>query len=160
MHLRAGEVIVLDGRTVIATHERSGSKGVQVLDLDHYLEVLKYKPGALPGATASVQARACGASTSAHEAAKLNADEPEFGIWKAWVEFLLAQDHKRQRAASTAAIEAALKKVPRCMPGYLFLGQMAKLAGELDLAERHLKRGLALDPQHAEIVRELKYLRK
>jgi hypothetical protein len=68
VHLRAGEVIVLDGRTVIATHERSGSKGVQVLDLDHYLEVLKYKPGALPGATALVQARACGAFSSAHEA--------------------------------------------------------------------------------------------
>ena len=61
VHLRAGEVIVLDGRTVIATHERSASKGVQVLDLDHYLEVLKCKPGALPGATALVQARACGA---------------------------------------------------------------------------------------------------
>jgi len=68
VHLRAGEVIVLDGRTVIATHERSGSNGVQVLDLDHYLEVLKYKPGALPGATALVQARACGAFSSAHEA--------------------------------------------------------------------------------------------
>jgi hypothetical protein len=39
-----------------------------VLDLDHYLEVLKYKPGALPGATALVQARACGAFSSAHEA--------------------------------------------------------------------------------------------
>jgi hypothetical protein len=68
VHLRAGEVIVLDGRSVIAIHERSASKGVQVLDLDHYLEVLKYKPGALPGATALVQARACGAFTSAHEA--------------------------------------------------------------------------------------------
>ncbi len=94
------------------------------------------------------------------EAAKLNGEEPEFGIWKAWVEFLLAQDRKRQRTASAAVIEAALKKVPRCMPGYLFLGQMAKLEGEVDLAEKHLKRGLALDPQHAEIVRELKYLRR
>jgi hypothetical protein len=37
---------------------------------------------------------------------------------------------------------------------------MAKLAGEIDLAEKHLKRGLALDPQHAEIVRELKYLKR
>ncbi|OFX26179.1 MAG: hypothetical protein A2V77_11185 [Anaeromyxobacter sp. RBG_16_69_14] len=94
------------------------------------------------------------------EAAKLNGEEPEFGIWKAWVEFLLAQDRKRQRTASATVIEAALKKVPRCMPGYLFLGQMAKLAGEVDLAEKHLRRGLALDPQHAEIVRELKYLRR
>jgi hypothetical protein len=94
------------------------------------------------------------------EATTLNAEEPEFDIWKAWVEFLLAQDRKRQRTASAAVIEAALKKVPRCMPGYLFLGQMAKLGGEIDLAEKHLKRGLALDPQHAEIVRELKYLRR
>lgn len=44
VHLRAGEVIVLDGRTVIATHERSGSKGVQVLDLGHYLEALNTIP--------------------------------------------------------------------------------------------------------------------
>jgi curved DNA-binding protein CbpA len=94
------------------------------------------------------------------EAAKLNGEEPEFDIWKAWVEFLLAQDRKRQRTASATVIEAALKKVPRCMPGYLFLGQMAKLEGEVELAEKHLKRGLALDPQHAEIVRELKYLRR
>jgi hypothetical protein len=34
----------------------------------HYLEVLKYKPGPLPGATALVQARANGAFTSVHEA--------------------------------------------------------------------------------------------
>ncbi len=94
------------------------------------------------------------------EATKLNAEEPEFGVWKAWVEFLVAQDRKRQQAASSAVIEAALKKVPRCLPGYLFLGQMAKLAGEPDLAEKHFKRGLALDPQHTELARELKYLRK
>ena len=68
VHLRSNELIILDGRTVIARHERSNSKGVQVLDLDHYLEVLKYKPGALPGATALVQARANGSFSGAHEA--------------------------------------------------------------------------------------------
>jgi len=94
------------------------------------------------------------------EATKLNADEPEFGVWKAWVEFLVAQGRARQHAASAAAIEAALKKVPRCMPGYLFLGQMAKIMGDVALAERHLKRGLALDDDNAELARELKYLRK
>jgi curved DNA-binding protein CbpA len=94
------------------------------------------------------------------EAGKLNAQEPEFDVWSAWVQFLLAQDRKRQQQDSAAVIEAALKKVPRCMPGYLFLAQMAKLSGNLDLAERHIKRGLALDPQHAELARELKYLKK
>jgi len=57
-------------------------------------------------------------------------------------------------------METALKKVPRCMAAYLFLGQMAKVAGDLALAEKHLKRGLALDPEHADLARELKYLRK
>lgn len=68
VHLRSNELIILDGRTVIARHERSSSKGVQVLDLDHYLEVLKFKLGALPGATALMQARKAGSFTNAHEA--------------------------------------------------------------------------------------------
>jgi tetratricopeptide (TPR) repeat protein len=94
------------------------------------------------------------------EAMKLNADEPEFGVWKAWVEFLVAKDRKRQHAESVGVIEAALRKVPRILPGYLFLGQMAKIEGDVALAEKHFKRGLELEPDHAELVRELKYLRK
>ena len=39
-----------------------------MLVLDHYLEVLERKPGALPGATALAQARKSGAFTAAHEA--------------------------------------------------------------------------------------------
>jgi hypothetical protein len=66
--LRSNEVLVMDGRTPIAHHDWSTRKGAQVLNLDHYLEVLKFKPGALPGATALVQARACGAFTGEHEA--------------------------------------------------------------------------------------------
>jgi hypothetical protein len=38
------------------------------LDLDHYLEVLIRKPGALPGATALEQARAAGKFTPVHDA--------------------------------------------------------------------------------------------
>ena len=68
VRLRSNELIVLDGRTPIARHERATKKRAQVLDLDHYLEVLKIKPGALPGATALVQARESGVFTSAHEA--------------------------------------------------------------------------------------------
>jgi curved DNA-binding protein CbpA len=94
------------------------------------------------------------------EAIQLNADEAEFTIWKAWCESLLAQDKKRQQAASATAIEAALKKNPKCAPGYLFLGQMAKLGGDLNLAERHLKRGLQNFPDHTDLARELKYLRR
>lgn len=52
---------------VVAVHERSLRKGGQILLLDHYLELLVRKPGALPGSTALAQARASGAFTSAHE---------------------------------------------------------------------------------------------
>lgn len=38
-----------------------------MLALDHYLEVLKSEPGALPGATALAQAKASGAFTTAHQ---------------------------------------------------------------------------------------------
>lgn len=94
------------------------------------------------------------------EATKLNAEEPEFGVWIAWVEFLQSTDRKKQQLASTQIMEEALKKVPRCMPAYLFLGQMAKIVGDLSLAEKHFKRGLSLEPEQPDLVRELKYLRK
>ncbi len=38
-----------------------------MLSLDHYLEVLAHKPGALPGATALARARAAGAFGTVHE---------------------------------------------------------------------------------------------
>jgi predicted Zn-dependent protease len=78
----------------------------------------------------------------------------------AWCDFLLAPDQPRQQPASAAAIEAALRRNPRCAPGYLFLGQMAKLVGDPTAAERHLRRGLAVAPEHPDLFRELKYLRR
>jgi hypothetical protein len=58
--------VLADGRTV-ATHVRSLHKGTEDLVLDHYLEVLTRKPGALAGATALVAARASGAFTQTHQ---------------------------------------------------------------------------------------------
>jgi curved DNA-binding protein CbpA len=94
------------------------------------------------------------------EAITLNADEAEFAIWKAWCEFLLAPDKKRQHAPSAAVIDAALRKNGLCAPGYLFLGQMAKVVGDLGLAEKHLRRGLQAVPDSTDLTRELKYLKK
>jgi tetratricopeptide (TPR) repeat protein len=94
------------------------------------------------------------------EALKLNPEEPEYGMWLAWCEFVGTADKRKIHARAVGAIEAGLKKSPRCVPGYLFLGQMAKIVGDLALAEKHLKRGLAIAPDHVELQRELKYLRK
>jgi transposase len=67
VRLSAMSVQVLDGPQVVARHERAAGKYAEVLTLDHYLEVLRYKPGALPGATALAQARAAGAFTPSHQ---------------------------------------------------------------------------------------------
>lgn len=61
--LSASTVTVYDRNTVVACHQRAIGKGVKVLNLDHYLEILLRKPGALPSATALAQARAARAST-------------------------------------------------------------------------------------------------
>jgi len=66
--LRASELVVFDGRIEVCRHPRSVNRGSQTLVLDHYLEVLLRKPGALPGATALVQARQTGMFTASHEA--------------------------------------------------------------------------------------------
>jgi hypothetical protein len=66
--LGASELVVYDGRVEVARHERLSAKGGARLELDHYLEGLLRKPGALPGATALEQARAAGRFTPVHDA--------------------------------------------------------------------------------------------
>lgn len=66
--LRASEILVFDGNSVVARHQRIVAKQGQSVQLDHYLEVLKAKPGAFPGSMALARARATGVFTSAHEA--------------------------------------------------------------------------------------------
>ena len=67
VRLGADTVEVLDGPRVVAAHARLVAKGSEALVLDHYLEVLRLKPGALPGATALARARASGAFSAEHE---------------------------------------------------------------------------------------------
>lgn len=66
--LHANHLEVYDGRTEIARHDRLHAKGGTRLELDHYLEALIRKPGALPGATVLEQARAAGKFTAVHDA--------------------------------------------------------------------------------------------
>lgn len=67
VRLGAETIEVLDGARLVASHPRLVAKGTESLALDHYLEVLAVKPGALPGATALVRARASGAFSVDHE---------------------------------------------------------------------------------------------
>jgi len=67
VRLGARTVVVLEGGAVVAQHIRSLHRGSEDLVLDHYLEVLTRKPGALAGATALVRARAAGSFTGEHQ---------------------------------------------------------------------------------------------
>src|SRR3954466_5873337 len=107
--LHASELVLFSGRTEVARHERATVRGSQTLVLDHYLEVLVRKPGALRGATALVQARAAGTFTSAHEAfwAAARKAHGDAGGTRALVEVLLL--HRRHTHVDVVAgITAAL----------------------------------------------------
>lgn len=107
VRLSATTVEVLDGAMVVARHERAVGKYVEVLTLDHYLEVLKTKPGALPGATALAQAKTCGAFTATHQrywdAARR--ERGDAGGTRALIEVLLAH-----RSLPATALVAAMDK--------------------------------------------------
>jgi hypothetical protein len=67
VRLGADTVEAFDGRQLVASHPRLVAKKTESLMLDHYLEVLAIKPGAMLGATALARARASGAFTDDHE---------------------------------------------------------------------------------------------
>jgi hypothetical protein len=112
VRLGAQELEMLDpgsGR-VVAVHRRSLHKHTQDLLLDHYLEVLARKPGALVGSTALAQARAQGVFTGQHEAfwAQARRAHGDGAGTRALVEVLLLY-RTLPAEAVTAGIDAALK---------------------------------------------------
>jgi transposase len=99
---------VADGGTVVASHERSVIRGSQTLLLDHYLEILSRKPGAMPGALATHQARTSGVLTAAHEQfwARARRRWGDAGGTRALIEVLLLH-----RGLPFPAVHAALEAV-------------------------------------------------
>jgi hypothetical protein len=109
VRLSASAVTVYDRTAVVARHQRAVGKGAKVLHLDHYLEILYRKPGALPGATALAQARAAKKFTAIHDvfwAASRKAHGDAAGT-RALVEVLLLHRHL-DHADVLAGIGAAL----------------------------------------------------
>ncbi|MBR7838590.1 IS21 family transposase, partial [Actinospica durhamensis] len=66
--LRANDLLVFDGPRVVARHPRLTHRYAHSDVLDHYLEILNVKPGALAGSAALAQARKQGAFTALHDA--------------------------------------------------------------------------------------------
>jgi transposase len=67
VRLGAEGVDMFDLSQLVASHERLAGRRGESLILDHYLEVLRVKPGALPGATALARARASGTFSVDHD---------------------------------------------------------------------------------------------
>jgi transposase len=107
--LRANDLVVFDRDKVVARHPRITRRHHYRDDLDHYLEILLVKPGALAGSTALAQARADGVFTAAHDAfwAAARTAHGEAAGTRALVEVLLL--HRRMPAPNVlAGIAAAL----------------------------------------------------
>ena len=114
--LSASELRVFDGPALAAVHPRLIAAGDEHLELDHYLEILIRKPGALPGSAALAQARAAGVFTSAHEAfwATARARHGDAAGTKALIEVLLL--HRRMPAAQVIAGMTAALAAGSCSP--------------------------------------------
>ncbi len=107
VRLGANTVSLFDGPRWLATHDRAPGKGREVLVLDHYLETLVHKPGALAGATALENARRQGRFSPTHE---------EF--WSR------ARRHLGDAAGTRALIEVLL--LERTMPSHLVTEGMVR----------------------------------
>jgi transposase len=108
--LSANQLEVFDGSRLAAVHPRLIAAGAEHLELDHYLEILSRKPGALPGAAALAQARASGAFTAVHQGFwdRARARLGDSAGTRALIEVLLL--HRRMPASQvTAGIRAALE---------------------------------------------------
>jgi hypothetical protein len=94
------------------------------------------------------------------EAIVLNPAEAEFYAWRGYARFLLAQDRKAAFEDCASEIRKAIKMLDRCVPAYLFLGQMQKVIGDAKGASASFQKVLQLDDRNVEAQRELRMLGK
>ncbi|MQB01962.1 MAG: hypothetical protein GEU78_17140 [Actinobacteria bacterium] len=104
-HLEVADPV---GGAIVAVHARSAHKGSQDLQLDHYLEILTRKPGAMAGSTALAQARAKGVFTDTHDRywAAARRQRGDAAGTRALIEVLLL--HRRMAADVLAGVDAVL----------------------------------------------------
>jgi transposase len=107
--LRANHLLIFDGRREVARHPRLTRRYAYRDELDHYLEILLAKPGALAGSSALAIARAEGTFTATHQAfwdAAVATHGRAAGT-RALIEVLLLHRH-RPAGAVLAGITATL----------------------------------------------------
>lgn len=133
--LRANELVVFDRNRVVARHERLTHRWHYRDDLDHYLEILTAKPGALAGSTALAQARTAGTFTAVHDAfwAAARAAHGDATGTRALIEVLLL--HRRMDSAAVLAGVAATLHAGSTSPQLVAI-EARKAAGATPAAEQ------------------------
>jgi tetratricopeptide (TPR) repeat protein len=107
---------------------------------------------ALPGALRAF-GRACA----------LKGDEPEYRMYEAWTELLVARDDETRavaRAKAGACAQRMLQRDRDSVRAHAILGQLAAAAGDLDTAERHFRAALRTAPEDRDALRGLRLLEK
>jgi transposase len=147
--LRANDLVVFDRNRVVARHERLTHRYHYRDNLDHYLEILKIKPGALAGSTALAQARTAGAFTTTHDAfwQAAKAAHGDAEGTRALIEVLLL--HRRMPAAAVLAGMAVTLQAGSTSPDLVAI-EARKAEGAAEGAEPDPPTGdTPAEPPHA-----------
>lgn len=89
-----------------------------------------------------------------------NPDEGEYYAWRGYARFFSTPDKDAARQEARADLDEAVKKNPKCVAAYYYLGQIAKLSNDPSTALKHFQKTVELDPHHIDAQRELRILGK
>jgi hypothetical protein len=145
LHAEHLEVFAPGSDAIVAVHARSLHKNTETLELDHYLEILARKPGALPGATALAQARQSGKFTGLHDElwTRARRDRGDAAGTRALIDVLWL--HRRLPATAVAAGLRAALRVGSCDPAVVAIEARRWADGHGDdPASRHRRRTAAV----------------
>ncbi len=93
------------------------------------------------------------------DAIKASPDEGEYYAWRGYARFFLEADKKVGHAEAMKDLAVCGRKNPNVAAQYYFLGNMAKLMGDLKNAKTHFQKCVQLDPKHIDAQRELRMMK-
>ncbi|MFO8055675.1 MAG: DnaJ domain-containing protein [bacterium] len=92
------------------------------------------------------------------KAVELQPEEPEYGMYLAWIDYKLKGPSGAGQARSK--ISKVLEQRPKAADGYYYLAMIDKDEGEMAAAEKNLEKAQQLKPRDTDIKRELMLVRR
>ncbi len=94
------------------------------------------------------------------DAIRSSEDVAEFYAWRGYAKFFTIDDKKRAQAEANKDLQIAIQKSEFCSSAYYFLGQIAKLTGDMKAALKHFRKAVEIKPDHIDAKREVRLLTK